>query len=212
MKRALAVIAIAASTGFAEQTLDVILVLDASAGTEHATDRIRARSFGKDMRVGIVNAQAPARVLLPLTEDRQKVDDALRKAGVRVGGSFGRVAVTQGWKLELARGLSEACRQFRDSASDASRAIIIVFAGEDPELPAALDRLERELQESRARLFAVAVARSTSSPSPGRPNKSEFPFPAGTARILADLAEASGGRVYRGAWDIGDILREAVRP
>ena len=207
----LAMLAICASHGHA-QTLDVMLVLDTTPSAEQATDRIRAKAFGEDVRVGVMSAVSPVRVLQELTADKKKLADALQKAGVRIGASLGNVAVNQGQHLDLAEALSAACLQLRESeGAQRKRAIIVVFAGDDRGLPAAAYRLKTALEASHARLFAVPVTRYMTSRST-MPPKADFPFPVVTAQILSDLAEMSGGRIYRQAWDIKDIVKEATRP
>jgi len=127
----LAMLTMCASRGDA-QTLDVILVLDTTPGAEQATDRIRAKAFGDDVRVGVMTAVSPIKVLQELTADKKKVADALQKAGARIGASFGNVAVNQGRQLDLAEALSAACFQLRESeGARRKRAIIVVFARDD---------------------------------------------------------------------------------
>lgn len=207
----LAMLAMCASQGDA-QTLDVMLVLDTTPGTEQATDRIRAKAFAEDVRVGVISAVSPVRMLQELTADKKKVADALQKAGVRIGASLGNVTVSQGRRLDLAEALSAACLQLRESeGARRKRAIIAVFAGDDRGLPAAAYRLKTALEASHARLFAVQVTRDMTSRS-AMPPRVDFPLPVATAQILSDLAEFSGGRIYRQAWDLKDILKEATRP
>jgi hypothetical protein len=207
----LALLAIYASHGDA-QTLDVILVLDTTPGAEQATDRIHAKAFGDSVRVGVISAVSPVRVLQELTADKKNVADALQKAGVRIGASLGNVTMNQGQHLDLAEALAMACLELRESeGTPRKRAIIVVFAGDDRGLPPAAYRLKTALEASHAKLFAVAVTRYMTSRST-MPPKADFPFPVATAQILSDLAEMSGGRIYRQAWDIKDILKEATRP
>ena len=55
----------------------------------------------------------------------------------------------------------------------------------------------------RTRVFAVAITLGS-----GR----GFSFPVMTAQFLDQLANDSGGRVFRGAWDLKSILAAARKP
>lgn len=195
------------------QALDVMLVLDHSTGTEQATDRIRAKAFGEDMRVGIVSALVPSQLIEPLTADKKRLDAGLRRLGARAGVRSGGVLVTQNWTLDLAGALSKALAEFTEAGeSNRPRAIVVLFAGEDRGLINAAERLRSRLQDSGARLFAIAVMRQDPVREMRGDRRMDFPFPVGTAQILGDLAEMSRGRLYKQGWDIGDILKEAVKP
>lgn len=211
----LAVTTIAASLTSSAQSLDVMLVLDTSPGTEQSTDRIRAKSFGESDRVGVVGAVPPVRLLLPLTEDKKKVADSLHRASLRVGTTVGNVSIGQIPPLDLVGAISEACAQLRESPERSNRkAIVVLYAGEDRALPAAVQRLRTQIDSVQAKLFAILVTRTPVQP------RSTAPFggvpvllaPVLTTEALADLAKRSGGRMYKQAWDPKEVLKEAMRP
>ena len=186
-----------------------MLVLDTTPGAEQATDRIRPRDFGEDVRVGVLSARAPATLLQPLTADTKKVAAALQKAGFRVGATFGGRSVQQSQQLDLAGALSQAAVQLNGSSAP-HKAIIVVFAGEDRNLLGAAARVRSALAASGARLFAVVTPRTAQQGV--RPNIGDGMPSLTTTQVLADLAEESGGQIYRGAWTMKDLLTAATTP
>ena len=75
--------------------------------------------------------------------------------------------------------------------------------GYEPEFAHNLDSLKTLLAASEVRLFAVAITRVS-----GR----AYSFPVMTAQFLNQLAKDSGGREFRGAWDLKSILAAARKP
>lgn len=197
------------------QPLDVMLILDTSAGTEQSTDRIQPKFFGASDRVGAISAAPPSRLLLSLTGDKKRLGDTLQKAAWRIGGTVGRVAVTQNPTLDIAGAIAKACEQFSEAAEGpGKKVIIVVFAGEDRALPMAAPRLRASIDAVHAKLIAILVTRTPVDAGPSRlPRTIPGPIvPVLTAETLAELAQLSGGRIYRQAWDLKDVLKEARRP
>ncbi len=83
------------------------------------------------------------------------------------------------------------------------RVVIVLAASEDPALGDNLDSLKALMADGRTRLFAVAITVVS-----GR----VYSFPVMTAQFLDQLARDSGGRVFRGAWDLKSILAAARKP
>lgn len=211
----LAVVAVLFSIASSAQSLDVMLVLDTTPGTEQSTDRIRAKQFGAGDLVGVVGAVPPARLWLPLTKDKEKLADTLQRVSLRVGATIGNVSIAQSAPLDLAGAISEACAQFGESAVRSNRrAILVVFAGEDRNLPAAAQRLRAQLDTVDAKLFAILVTRMPPQPPLGRPGSGipVWPTPVLTTEILGHLAKGTGGRIYRQGWDLKSVLKDAMQP
>jgi len=152
--------------------------------------------------------------LLPLTEDRKKVGDALHRASLRVGATVGNVSIAQIPPLDLAGAISEACGQLREAPERPNRrTIIVMFAGEDRALPAAVQRLRTQIDAVQAKLFAILVTRPPAQPRSPSSLGGVPPLltPVLTTEALADLAKQSGGRIYRQGWDLKEVLKEAMR-
>jgi hypothetical protein len=139
---------------------------------------------------------------------------------VRAGAAIGAPASRQiqsNFTVDLVDALRKACSEFsRRSASDRRRAILVFFAGEDPNLTSHLDALETTLDAVNARLYAVVVPRISAPDVPkttqsGAPVLSA-PSPLMTVQLISQLAETSGGRIFRRNWDAKEILRLARRP
>jgi hypothetical protein len=81
--------------------------------------------------------------------------------------------------------------------------VIVLAANEDPTLGGNLDSLKALVAASGTRLFAVAITVVS-----GR----ACSFPVMTAQFLDQLASDSGGRVFRGAWDLKSNLAAAHQP
>ena len=110
----------------------------------------------------------------------------------------------QGDIVDLSGALREALRELGDRGSEARKRVVIVLAGnEDPTLGDNLDSLKALLAEGRTRLFAVAVTVVSGQ---------RYSFPVVTAQFLDQLAKDSGGRVFRGAWDLKSVLAAARKP
>jgi hypothetical protein len=199
------------------QPLDTMLVLETSAGTEHATGLIRPGAFSEDDRAGVAGFLWHAQVLQPLTADRAKLAAGLRRAGFRAGGAVvqsGKVVTPSNTTANLSEALLEACGEFGPGdPAGPNRAIVVVFGSEDPGLRTHLGALRSALAAAKVRLYAVAVQRSDPNAPPMSPRKGlTYPFPVMTTRLLSELAEEFGGRVLQRHWDLKKILAEARRP
>jgi hypothetical protein len=202
------------------QPLDVILVMEMSPGTEQAIGLIRERAFQEDDRAGVIGFIRTAQLLQPLTDDRDKIATALQRSGTRGGVAVGgpdRGQIGMSGTVDLAGALIKACDELSEhGGSDRQRAIIVLFAGEDPNLSARLDTLQARLSGVGARLYAVMVQRINALETPGMPRTgaSRFPMPSAviTPRLMSQLAEESGGRIYKGGWDLKKILQAARKP
>jgi hypothetical protein len=88
-----------------------------------------------------------------------------------------------------------------------------VFGSEDPGLRPQLGALRSTLAAANARLYAIAVQRSDPNAPPLSPRTGLwYPFPVMTARLMSQLADEFGGRVFERNWDLKKILAEARRP
>ncbi|MEX2264130.1 MAG: hypothetical protein WD696_19410 [Bryobacteraceae bacterium] len=195
------------------QPLDSMLVLETSPGTEHTTGLIHPRAFEGAGRAGVIGFQRTARVLLPLTEDRDELADALQRAGVRVGVGMGGVQINSNLTVDLVAALKQACGEFgRDDSTERKRAVIVFFGSEDPNLSANLDTLKAALSGADARLYGIAVQRVAGRETPVDRWTRTYPFPAITARLMSELAEESGGKIFKSTWDLRKILAAARKP
>jgi hypothetical protein len=206
--------------GLCGQPLDAIFVLEMSPGTEQAIALIRTRALEEDDRAAVIGFSRTAQVLQPLTEDRDKLDAALQRSGLRAGVAVGgpeRGRISLNEMVDLAGALSKACNEFGERGSaERRRAVIVLFAGEDPNLSARLETLQAALSAVNARLYTVMVQRTNAFERPGTPRigPSSFPMPSPviTAQLMFQLTEESGGRIYKGGWDLKKILDAARKP
>jgi len=185
------------------QGLDIMFVLETSPGTEQQIGLIRPRDLKEDDRAGVIGFTGTVQLLQPITENREDLAKALQRAGIRIsiGAHFQTV---QGHVVDLSGALRQAFREFGDvSPEGRKRVIIVLAASEDPRLAGNLDSLKTLLAASKARLFAVAITRVF---------ERTYSFPAVTAQFLNQLATDSGGRVFRGGWDLKSILAAARKP
>jgi hypothetical protein len=198
------------------QQLDVMFVLESSPGTEQQIGLIRPRDLKEGDRAGIVGYTRSVYLLQPLTEDREALAKALQQAGTRItiglysgqtpaGGRRAPGAQTvQGDTVDLSGALRQALRELGDRGSEVRKPVVIVLAAnEDPTLGGNLDSLKALAAASRTRVFAVMITVGS-----GR----GYSFPVMTAQLLDQLAKDSGGRVFRGAWDLKSILAAARKP
>jgi hypothetical protein len=199
------------------QGLDVMFVLETSPGTEQQIALIRPRDLKEGDRAGIVGYTRSVQILQPLTEDHEALAKALQRAGMRITasvysgpspaagrGSLPGVQSVQGDTVDLSRALRQALRELGDSGSEVRKRVVIVLAAnEDPTLGDNLDSLKALVAAGRTRLFAIAITVVS-----GR----GYFFPVMTAQFLDQLAKDSGGRVFRGAWDLKSILAAARKP
>ena len=179
---------------------EVMLVLETSPGTEQAIGLLRARSFAQADRAGVVTVNGRAvQVLQTPTGDHDAIDAALQRAGIRITGNAGRVRINNPVTADLASAIQQACEQLRRSEFEKHRrGLIVLFASDDPGLPARLDGVRSALHAADARLYAVLVDRGGMAPVL-------------TGQLIAELAEASGGKIYRRGWEIKEVLRELRR-
>ena len=197
------------------QPLDVIVAMEMSPGTEHATGLIQARHFPDGDRAGIVGFRGHAEILQPLTDDNDAIARALQKAGARVGVELGAgVAINTAFRADVVGAIKEACAELGEPDSQRKHAIVLLFAGEDPTLRSHQEVIQQLLSAAQARLYAVAITRMNATdqgPLARRPNLT-YNFPALTAQLLSKIAKDSGGKIYKGGWDMKDILKDARKP
>ena len=193
------------------QGLDVMFVLETSPGTEQQIGLIRPRDLKEGDRAGVISYTRSVQMLQSLTEDHEALAKALQRAGMRITvglysgrGSLPGVQAVQGGTVDLSGALRQALRELGDRGSVVRKRVVIVLAAsEDPSLGDNLDSLKALMAEGRTRLFAVAITVVS-----GR----VYSFPVMTAQFLDQLAKDSGGRVFRGAWDLKSILAAARKP
>jgi hypothetical protein len=198
------------------QPLDTMLVLEMSEGTEHATGLIRPRAFSENDRAGVIGFLRTPQVLQPLTEDRARLAAALQRAGFRAGGAVvqgGQVSSASNIMVGIAAALFQACAELGEPTDRRKRAIILVFGSDDATLSGNMDSLKATLATAQARLYAIAVQRSDPNVPPLSPRTGvTYPFPVLAAQLLSELAEQSGGRLFKRNWDLKKILAEARKP
>jgi hypothetical protein len=199
------------------QPLDTMLVLEMSEGSEHATGLIRPRAFAEDDRAGVIGFLRTAEVLQPLTEDRNKLAAALQRAGSRAGGALvqgGKVRTASSVTAGLSTALLRACSELgQEDPAGRNRAILVVFGSEDPGLHTRIGAIRSSLAAAHARLYAIAVQRSDPNAPPLSPRTGvTYPFPVVTTRLMSELVEEFGGRVFERNWDLKKILAAARQP
>jgi hypothetical protein len=199
------------------QQLDVMFVLESSPGTEQQIGLIRPRDLKEGDRAGVIGYTRSVQMLQSLTEDHEALAKALQRAGTRITvglysdrspaagrGSLPGVQAVQGDTVDLSGALRQALRELGDRGSEVRKRVVIVLdANEDPTLGDNLDSLKALMAAGQTRLFAVAITVVS-----GR----VYSFPVMTAQFLDQLAKDSGGRVFRGAWDLKSILAAARKP
>ena len=198
------------------QQLDVMFVLESSPGTEQQIGLIRPRDLKEGDRAGIIGYTRSVYLLQSLTKDREALAKALQRAGMRITASLysgqtpagGRrspgVQTVQGDTVDLSGALRQALRELGDRSSEVRKPVVIVLAAnEDPTLGGNLDSFKALVAASRTRVFAIAITVHS-----GRSHS----FPVMTAQFLDQLAKDSGGRLFRGAWDLKSILAAARKP
>jgi len=198
------------------QGLNVMFVLETSPGTEQQIGLIRPRDLKEGDRAGVIVFTRTVQLVQPLTENREDLAKALQLAGIRISIGVQRTVKTfprpsnepvsgsQDGTVDLYGALRQAYREFGDAGPEGPKHVIIVLAAsEDPRLGGNLDSLKSLLAVSKARLFAIAITRGS---------ERAYSFPGMTAQFLNQLAEDSGGRVFRGPWDLKSILAAARKP
>ncbi|MBK9170063.1 MAG: hypothetical protein IPM24_21735 [Bryobacterales bacterium] len=206
-------IALACGAGAVQaQPLDTVLVLETTPGTEQAIGLIRPRDFREDDRVAVIGFDHSARVLQPLTADREILKRTLRYAGTRItiGAGSGNLSGAT-WRVDLVRAIELACAAFPgEETGGRGRAIVVLAAGEDPNLARQPGTLERAIDVAGARLYPVAVYRVDERGRLIARSRSAPPVPV-TWLGLVRLADASGGRAAPDRWDLQEILSSARR-
>jgi hypothetical protein len=200
-----------ATTLASGQPLQVILALDISPGTEQAIGLIRSRLFQAGDRVGVVAfGTRGARILQTATNNHDAIDAALQKAGIRVGASIGPVQLNIPLTTDLVAGIEQSCQELtRSTSAESKRAIIVLFGSDDPNLQTQIENVKAALSGARAQLYVIVIDRSTiARQTPVSPQVWTPRFPSLTAQLLGEIAEASGGKVYRRNWDVKPILAE----
>ena len=212
------------SAALSAQPVDLIFALETTPGTEQATAMIRPKDLGDDDRAGVVGFHRSAKLTGPLTEDRQKLGQALDEAGARIGvaiGIHGGAPLNRSFTVDLADAILKAGAELAAHPSPRrKRAIVLYFAGEDPKLGAHVNTLQSMLAAADIRLYAVLVYRTDVAAPPGMPSlggptrRNPIPVqsPAATVEWVSKLAKASGGKLYRSNWALGKILAAARKP
>ena len=185
------------------QGLDVMFVLETFPGTEQQIGLIRPRDLKENDRAGVIGFTRSVQLLQPLTYDRQDLAKALQRAGTRI--SIGvHFQATPGGSVDISGALRQAIGEFGDRSPEGrKRLIVALVASRDPGLAGNLESLKALLAASEVRLFAVAITLVS-----GR----AYSSPGITAEFLNQLAKSSGGRVFRGGWDLKSILAMARKP
>jgi hypothetical protein len=199
------------------QELDVMLVLETSPGTEQQIGLIRPRDLKEGDWAGVIGYTRSVQMLQSLSEDHEALAKALQQAGTRITvgmysgrspaagrGSLPGVQAVPSDTVDLSGALRQALRELGDRGSEVRKRVVLVLcANEDPTLGDNLDSLKALMAAGRTRLFAVAITVVSGQ---------VHSFPVMTARFLDQLAKDSGGRVFRGAWDLKSILAAARKP
>lgn len=194
-----------------ERPFDLILALDTSPGTEQSIGLLNRRAFELRDRVGVVSISgANVRLSQPLTENREILASALQKAGSRVGIGFGGAQISFKGSIDIATTLDKACKEIDQNGQHKNRAILLLFGTEDPGLESHLSGLGSLLKTTGTHLYVVAINRDANQQT--RRSTMSVPtlprFPGLTAQLMSDLAKRSGGQIYRGAWDLRDIVKD----
>jgi len=197
------------------QSLDAMLVLEASLGTEHINSLIRSKVFDDGDRAGVIAFNRGADVLQSLTTDRDKIDEALRRAASRISGAVGEgngVPYNVNMTVDLSSALQQACAEFdADAPAGRKHVIVVWFGSDDLNLSRRLDSLKAAVRMANARLYAIAVQRANTQPSPlgPRPVQVSYPFPTLTAHLMSEFVEEFGGHIYKRNWNLKEILKDA---
>jgi hypothetical protein len=200
--------------------LDTVLVLETAPGTEQPIGLIQPKHFAEGDRAAVVVFRRSSEVILPLTADREELARALQQAGTRVNVAVSGVPIDGNPTAGLAAAIRKGCAEFGPAAAGTpKRAIVVVFASEDPGFSASADALRSTVKAANARLYAVIVPRSDARDTPYdvRPGPARYPvpitgvtpYPAVTARLISKLAKDTGGKAFTGGWSFRDILTAA---
>ena len=205
------------------QPVDLMLALETTPGTEQATGLIRARDLGEDARAGVVAFHRSAELVLSLTDDKDRVRQKLQEAGANVGVAVGMnrgAPLNRSFTVDIADAIAKAGAELSSSPADHKRAVLVFYAGEDPNLAAQMDSLEAMLESKRIRLYGVLVYRTDMSGPPGMPQigrpgqrrPEPIQTPVVTTQLLSRLARRSGGKNFQTNWRLSKILESARRP
>jgi hypothetical protein len=195
--------------------LDVMLVLEASQGTEHIYGLIRPKMFEQDDRAGVIAFNQGSAVLQPLTSDRGKINEGLRHASSRINAAVGPgngIPYNINMSTNLSTALGQAFAEFdHDPSAGRERIVVAWFGSEDHSLSRNMEALRAAAHRAHARLYAIAVQRANSLPRPyGSPRlEASYPYPTFTTQVLSQLIEDVGGQVFKTNWDLKEILKDA---
>jgi hypothetical protein len=193
-----------------------MLTLETSAGTEQAIGLLNKPALQRGDHAGVIGVNGRnTRVLQSLTDDREALASALQRAGFRIGVGIGGAQIDASLTVDLVTSITKACEELKRSGlTESKRAVVVLFGSEDPELRSQLAVLKAVLTSTDTRLYAVVIDRSANERAipPGRVVRTLHPFPALTAQLVSELAEYSGGRIFRSAWDLREILKEIRKP
>jgi hypothetical protein len=192
------------------QPLNVVLTLDTSPGTEQAIGLLRPRALQEGDKAAVITVSIGApRLLLDLSGDRDALAAALQRAGIRVGAGIGGVRINDTRTVDLAGAIKLACEQLAQEEEGRGGAVIVLFGSTDPNLPSQEQNIRSALDSVQARLYAVQIDRNIEQQRGALTIPPSTLPPVITSQLLAELAKDSGGRMYRGAWDLKDILKHA---
>ena len=204
------------TTSIQAQPIDLMFTVETSPGTEQSIGLLNRRALQPGDRAGVISVTGSnTRVLQPLTADRDLLASALQKAGFRLGFTLDGAPVTSGnGAIDLVTAIKRSCEGLQRSSGAEKHAILILFGSEDPGLRYQLEVLHSFLQAANTRLYAVVInlhlkeqSRQQLKTVPTLPS-----VPAMTAPNISELAEQSGGQVFRGAWDLRDIVKDIRKP
>jgi len=210
-----------------QQSVDLVLLLDATPGMQRSLSGAVFRPQPAD-QVAVLAFTSKSRLVQSFTNDPQKLRTAIGAAGRRsgpAGGSFG-VQKPSEPKVRLFRALLDATRLFRPApvVPGRQRVIVVFFGTEDESSSPAPDEVKLALSAARITVFGIVVPRfdehlirdvwletPPTLPSPQRQLPGELaPLPEATMRRLAMLATVMRGDADSGDRGLLDVL-ERVR-
>jgi len=194
-----------------ERPIDLVLAVETTVGTEQSIGLLNRRALEKGDRAGVLGISGSnVKILQSLTDDREALASALQHAGARIGVAMSGIPIRSSWTSDLSSVIARACEELERNGVNERRAILLLFASEDPTMASRLATLQSNLAAANARLYAVQIYRR-SEDQPNRRGSVIPTFPsitASTERSIAELTEHSGGRLFRGAWDLRDIVKD----
>lgn len=191
--------------GTSDKPFTVVLLLDTSLSTEYKIEEIRsaAKSFVELLKpqdvVMVIEFDGNTHVLTEATGDRQKIYKAIDKADFGYGTSlYDSVQFSLRKRLSLVEG---------------RKAIVLFTDGVDTtSLKADYDSTVIEAEESEAMIFPIYYNTFFNNrggfgyPQPGQRGTTPEEYALGK-KYLEDLAEATGGRVFRPESTPGGLTR-----